>query len=377
MASPDVTPYVDLRILDLDPQTIFDNAKASLLSSLPTWIPRETATEVLLLEALAISVSEAAFRIDRLPSAITEVLLKLFSITRSAGAAPTVTLTFHMIGTAGYTIPVATTVRLALPGGADPIIFTTDVALTIAPGGSTGTVAATGDRFTTEANGIASATVVDLLETYVTVDYVALGSDVTGGLDAETDLTYFTRATQRFGRLSDTLVVPRHFIAAAEEQTYIVRALALDDWDGSGGSPGDDPGHVTVAVYGDGTTVSGGNKTALATLLGDAAQANLAVHVIDAGVTSVDVDVSVQGLAGYDAATITDNVQAALTAYLSTDTWDWGGTVRLSELYTVVNNATGVDYVIGTLADPTMDVTLSGHAPLVTAGTLDVTVTEA
>lgn len=376
MASPDVTPYVDLRLYDVDPQTLFEAAKVLLLTNLPEWIPRETATEVLLLESLAEIVAEAAYRINRLPSALSEILLRLFAITRSAGSAPTASLTFHMAGTAGYSIPAGTVARLTLPGGADPVVFTTTSDLTIAPGASTGTVDATGDRVTTEANGVAAATVLELLDSLITVDYVDLAAAVSGGLDAETDTAYFDRATARLGRLSDTLVTASHFEAAALEQTYIGRAKALDEWDGSGGAPGDDPGHMTVAVYGTSGLTTGGQKTALAALLDAAAQANLAVHVIDPTITNVAVTVSVQGLAGYTAGTITTNITAALQAYMSALTWGWGTTVRLTELHTVINNAAGVDYIIS-MTLPAADVTLSGNAPLAAAGAINVTVTEA
>lgn len=377
MASPDVTPYVDLRILDQDPQDIFDNAKAALAISLPAWVPRETAVETLLLEALALEVSEARYAVNRLPSAIFEILLRLYGLTRSAGTPPTASLVFHMIGTAGYSIPAGTECRLTLPGDADPIIFTTDSQLDISPGSATGTVTATGDRYTSEANGTAEDTVVELLDSIITVDFVDLGAEITDGEDPETDTDYFDRGAARLARLSDTLVLPRHFTAAALEYTYVERAHTVDNWDAdTGNDPGTVPGHVTVAVYGDGAEVSGGNKSALEAALTEICHTALTVHVIDPDVTAQDVTATVKGLPGYTSAELEANVEAALQAYLSPATWDWSSTIRRLKLIAVITEAEGVDYVVS-MTTPAADVTLTGDADLVECGTLTITGTEA
>lgn len=376
MPSPDTTPYFDLRINDLDPQDIFDNAIASLQQVLPEWKPRETNTEVMLLEALGMQVAESIFAINRLPDGVVEVLLQLFGIVRSDGAPPTVSLDFHMINTAGYTIPAGTVCRLNLPGDLDPIIFTTDMDLTIAPGSSDGVVSATGDRFTTDANGVAANTVVELIDSILAVDFVDTDNVVGSGAESETDANFFGRAMTRLSRLNDTLVLPRHFSARALEESYVVRALAIDNWDGTGATPGTVAGHITVAVYGDGRFNTSGEKTALLAILEAEALAQLAVHVVDPNINTVAVTVQVQGLVGYDTATIVANVTAALQSYLSPATWQWGGVVRFTELVTLINNAVGVDYII-TMTTPTTDITMTGNAPLASAGAINVTVVEA
>src|SRR6185369_1741748 len=251
MANPDIRPFVDLRIYDKDPVDVFENAKMLLMTSLPDWVPRESNVEVLLLEALALQVAEGIFAINRLPGAITEILLKLFNIDRSIGTPPIVDLRFTMVGTTGYTIPAGTQARATLPGDLEPIIFTTNIELVISPGNSFGIVAATGDRYTADANGLATNTVFDLLDALIAVETVKTETVVAGGTDPETDDEYFSRSVARFGRLSDALVLPSHFEIASLEQPYVKRAKAIDNWDGTGATPGTVAGHITVAVYGD------------------------------------------------------------------------------------------------------------------------------
>lgn len=371
--SPDVSQYVDLTVYDKDPQDIFASAVAALQVVLPEWVPRESNIEVLLLEALALEVAESVFAINRLPGAVVEVLLKLYGVERSIGQPPVVTLRFTMVGTTGYTIPAGTQARVVLPGAADPVIFSTDTELVIAPGSSFGVVAATGDRHTSEANGIAATTTLELLDAMLYVEHVKTETVVSGGVDPDTDQDYFTRATDRFSRLSDALVLPRHFEIAALENPYVKRAKALDNWDGSGGAPGDDPGHITVAVYGDGANLSAGQKTDLLNTLEASALANLAVHLIDPTINSQNVTATVQALAGYDIAEVEAAIEQAIELYLDPLTWGWGTTLRLFELTTVINNVPGVDYIVS-MTTPNANVSLSGHAPLVDAGTLSITV---
>lgn len=228
MVSPDVRPYIDLTLNDKDPQDLYDNAVATLATNLPEWKPREGNTEVLLLEALALQVSEGIFAINRLPSAVVEILAQLFGITRDAGAAPVANLEFTMINSTGNTIPVGTRVRLDLQN-TNSIVFTTNSELVIPNGNSTGQVLATGDLFTSVANGVDDVP-VQLMDSLLYVNTVEIVDPITGGRDAEDDTTYFTRATQRFSRLNDTLVLPQHFVAATLEDPVFQRALALDNY---------------------------------------------------------------------------------------------------------------------------------------------------
>lgn len=377
MPSPDASPYIDLTIYDRDPQTIFENAQLDLATNLPEWIPREGNIETLLLESLALIVSESVFSINRLPSALVEVLLQLFGITRNIGNPPQATLTFNVAVSTGVTIPAGTSCVLTLPGGVLPITFTTDIELEIASSFTTGTVTATGDRFTDEANNIANGTALALQDAVTYVDTVTWDGIVTPGAFPEADTDYFTRALQRFGRLSDTLVLPKHFVAFALENPIFVRAFAIDNWDANpADTPGTVGGHITLAVYGEGRLNTSDEKSDLVTAMQAITLANLVVHVIDPTITAVNVTATIQALPGFDAAVVSAAVTAALNAYLSPMTWGWGSTVRVYELIALINNIAGVDYVVS-MTTPSSDVSLTGAAPLVEPGTYSLTVNAA
>lgn len=375
MPSPDATPYVDLTLFDKDAQDVFEAALVNLQSYLPEWQPREGHTEVMLMESLGLEVEEAVFAINRTPGAIMEVLLRLYGVNRDGGTPPTTSLTFTTSDDVGHTIPAGTRASLTVTGLDDPLVFATDAAAVIPAGSLSVTVSATGDQNTTAANGTVSGTALDLLDSVVFVERVELGAAIVGGAEAEDDTAWFDRGAQRFSRLVETLVQPQHFVAAALEQTNVTRAYAVDNYDPAvGPNPGDNAGHVTVAVYGAGGVLSAADKDSLATLMDSQAQANLAVHVIDPTITLVDVTATLVALPGYSATQVHDAAVAALDAYLSPAQWPWTGSVYRFELVALLDSVEGVDRV-SDLSIPAADQTLTGVAPLVDLGTATITVT--
>lgn len=375
MPSPDVTPYVDLTLYDKDPQDIYAEAALNAQSYITDWVPREGNTEVVLMESLALEVAESVYALNRLPGAIMEALMRLYGIDKDLGTPPTTTLTFTVGDTLGHEIPIGTRASLDIGGGVDPITFATDVGLIIPAGSTTGTVSATGDRNTDIFNNTPTGSAMELVDAVVFVESVILGSDVVGGVSPESDTDWLNRGAQRFQRLTEVLVLPKHFTERALEEVYVYRATTIDNYDPAvGPNPGDNAGNVTVAVYGTNGPVDQTDKDALLAAMQDQIASNLTVHIVDPTVTPVDVTTNVVVEPGYLAATVQANVEAALNNYLSTSNWDWSSIVRRNSLIQVIGTSDGVAYV-DTLDVPAADVNLPGVAPLAEAGTITVTTT--
>jgi uncharacterized phage protein gp47/JayE len=377
MASADLTPYVDLPLVDKDPQDLFDAAILTARATFPEWQPREGNIEVVLLEALAEMVAESVFAINRIPSSIAEVLISLYGIERDIGETPVVDLRFEMSGTQGYSIPEGTTVTVDLGDGYDPVTFATDTELVIPVGQSSGVVSATGDVYTADYNGLAAETLVEANEMLIYVNYVKTNSEITGGRDPEEDEDYLTRGVQRFQRLSTTLLLPKHFEAAALEFEYVTRAFCIDNYNveadvDNNGPTGDDVGYVTVAVYGDGENVSAERKDELLAYFEANSMAALTVNIIDPTINTVDVTAVVKFDIGADIISVTQEITSALEEYLSPTTWDWGGLVRKNQIVSIITNTPGVDFV-ESLTTPAADQALDGVAPLVDAGLITIT----
>lgn len=344
--SPDLSGYVDLRIYDLTDQEIVEGALGMLALNLPGYVAREGHTEVMLLESFALEMAEAIVAVNRLPGAVVEAILLLAGVTRDLGEAPTATATITVADAVGYTIPPGTRLYLSISTGETATFLVEPPGLEIAPGNTSGTVSIIGDEFTSLANGQDAPTPLVLADPVPFVESAELASEVIDGRDPETDEEWRDRGVARLSRLSDALVTEAHFQAAALERPEVGRALAIDLWDGSGGVPGDDPGHITVALLGDdGNVLSAPTKAEIETELEARAVAMLDVHLVDIVKDPVDVTAEIHLLDGADATSVSDAVEEMLVAYLDPLTWDWGAIVRLNELIALIDRIDGVDYV--------------------------------
>ena len=369
--NPDYTPYVDLTLYDKSPTDILAAGVSTLQARMADWQPTATNVEMMLLEAIAIEVGETLFTLNRLPSNLLRRVLLLYGVVQYPGSPPSVNITFTAQDDTGYVVPGGTEVSILLPTG-DYMSFYTELDLTIPALMTTGTVSASATEYTAIANGISIGTVVEMVDSVTGVIAAETATIVGGGEPPETETEFLQRGTQRLQRLVDTLVIPAHFTQAALENPLVVRANTLDNWDGSGGAPGDDPGYVTVVVYGDAAPLSTYEKGILQADLEARAAAHLEIVVIDPTVTDVDVTVSVKVSPIYTEAHVLDAVEARLIEYLSPNTWPWTGTVRRNELISVIDQVTGVDYV-DTLTLPAADINITSGSALVRADTITVT----
>jgi hypothetical protein len=231
MTSPDAQGYVDLSLYDSTPGVLVDRALLAATTRLPQWQPREGNTELVLLEALAVEVSELIYSVNRVPSAVLDGLLLLYGVERSLGTRPTATVTFTLTAPADYQLPAGTTVRLELGGEEEPLDFTTDAAVVVPTGSTSVTTAVTGSRATDVANNEPAGTALSMVTPIPYVDSVVLASAVIGGTGPEDDIAYRNRGAQRLARLVSTLVLPEHFTADALETVGVFRARTLDNFD--------------------------------------------------------------------------------------------------------------------------------------------------
>lgn len=371
MPSPDLSPFIDLSLNDETAQTLYEASQDNFLANVPDWIPREANIEVLLMEALSVQIAELIYSINRVPNSVVEGLVALQGLERDAGAPPTTTLTFTMVDDAGYAIPPGTSVLVE--SGESQMTFVTTALYTVPVGSTSGTISAVGSIYTSDMNGITSADCF-LVNSLIYIDEVVLGSAIVNGADAETDANYFARATALFQRMTTTLILPSHFTSYALSNN-VYRATTIDNWDpdDSGSVPGSSGGHVTVVVYGTNAVLSAPTKAALQAGMDASSAANLVVHVVDAVVKTVNVAVTVKALPDWATEDVQANVTAALSSYLSIDTWDWSSTLFRNNLIAVISYAEGVSYV-STLTTPSTDLVWTTYGNLAKLGTCTVTV---
>lgn len=359
---------LDLQIDDRDPQAIFDAAAAALREGVFGIELRNGSVEAVLLEAVAVANADVIYAVNRLLTFTVQGVLALFGVVRDEGQPATaiVRLTFDDTRDAG--IPAGT--LLSLPGSGIALVVVADVTATAVT--YVDVPVATREP-TAAVNGLASGAAIDLLDS---IPYVASAATITtfaGGSSPETDAAYFNRARARLVRVTDSLVLADHFSAFCLEDPRVGRAGTVDVWDPtSGNDPGEDPGHVTVAVYGLGAALSAPVKAELLADMQARAMATLQVHVMDAVITTIPITVEVQALSGFNTADVSDAVKTAIRGYVSPATWPFDADLRVLALGAVIAAVPGVDFV-STITAPASDTALSGPGALALAGTVTVT----
>lgn len=354
---------------DRDPQATFDAMLASIRAALPTWEARNGALETVLLEAWATGAADVIYSVNRLPGRIEEDILALYDVARFPGAVATgnAVITWDTSRTATVTAGL----RFEVPG--------TDIVLEV-----TTTTTGTGASLTVPVraleagaapNAVASGAALDVLDSIPFAVSVALSGTLTGGADPETDTAYLERAATRLARVTSSLVVADHFVAYCLEDPAVTRAVAYDQWDGTGSLVTTDLGYVTVAVYGNAAQVAAGKRTALAAEMDERAAAMITPVVIPATITTVNIAATVEALAGYDTTEVRDACIAAIRAYVNPATWEWDASVIDTEIIALLDDVPGVDYVVSGTVTPSGTTTITTPAGLATAGTVTITVT--
>jgi len=125
MPSPDVSQYVDLTLFDGSSQAIYLNAIEYAQVALPELVVREGSIEAVVLQSMALEVQEAIYAINRLPGAITEVLLKMLDLERLTGERVTGVARFVGTTTGSFVIPVGTRLFYQEDSQSDPLVLTT------------------------------------------------------------------------------------------------------------------------------------------------------------------------------------------------------------------------------------------------------------
>jgi len=218
---------------------------------------------------------------------------------------------------------------------------------------------------------VASGTEMTSLTAIPRVASVVLATDLDGGSEAESDTTYFTRASSILGRMTSALVTTRQiaqYIASDPEFSYAYRVNAIDNCSSS--RTLNQAGQVLVVMAKLGATndlqIDSTALTAVEDGLSDLVHPALTVNADNAFLATVNVSVTVAANANVAEAAVRTGIDNALQAYLSADTWDWSQTIRRNEIMTVVRNATYEGFPLVAYVDDVTIAPVSGNFSTVT-----------
>ncbi len=378
MPSPDQSSYSGLTLFDKDAYQYIQQALTDANSKLPGFNPKVGSYEMIIWEGMALMASELSFAINRLVDGVMEVQMSNFGIVRDLGTPARADITLTVVDNVGYQIPAGIELRLD-DGSGNSIIFQTDETANVSPLATSATISATAQTNTDDFNGTAIGTPLSIVSPVAYLETAVLNTPVSGGESVETDDEWRNRAVQLFRTMTQVLALPSHFTDKALTLPGVYRANTRDNWNVSTASTG----HVTLAVAdSSGTALSTETKTSIRDTLDALAQANLIVHVVDPDYNEIDATIVAKAKPGYVPSAVQADVAAAVVTYLSAATWPWEAKVRINELVSLVDQVEGVDYIevgdiqiaLGGDSLGVVDVDLIGDFPLVTPGSINVTV---
>jgi hypothetical protein len=378
--------------VETDPDELKLEVFDHLRTQIPGWEPRDGQLDVWMIEAF----SEIAAQLGETATFVVRAIFRwygsnLVGVTPIDAIPATGVSTWTAVDSAGYTIPVGTTI--ALPVGESLVAFQTTAPGTI-PASSTSVtgvpiVALEAGAHTSLLSG--TAQLVDPL-TFISSVTVPVLTPTAGGSDAETEDEYFDRLASELRLLTPRAIRASDFEVLAQRVPEVDRALALDNYVPMIGTTpaqtGVDGAVTVVVVNSAGEPLSAGGRTKVAELLaGEDRLLNLLVYIADPTYTTVNVTFAVVVWPDRDPAAVRNQAVAAVQAYLSPANWgqppgvrsrSWVNetVVRRFELAQVLNEVDGVHFVNTlTINGGTADVTLTGVAPLPRAGTITGTAT--
>lgn len=201
MASPDVTPYVDLTIFDASSQQIFLDAIDYAKVALPEYAPQDGSIETVLLQAMALETQEAVYSINRLPGAVVEVLLRLLDVNRNSGTAATAVVKFIASTTASFTVPLGARLYYQETPSSTVLLLETTEQLTGTHAKTISTITQSGTTITVTTStrhGLSTGNLVTISGT------VAMNISNAAVTVSSTDPTVFTVTAGASGTYSET-----------------------------------------------------------------------------------------------------------------------------------------------------------------------------
>lgn len=340
-----------------DPDALAEAAFNYIQTQVPGWSPNAGNLEVIMIEALAAMVADARTVASAVPRSIFRYYgNSIIGIAPIPDVAATVDTTWTVINANGYTIRAGTQVGMRASGD-ELIPFQVAFDVVVAPGTTTTAVGAVALIAITpgeEANGLFGT--VELIDSIDWVVSITTDGPTGGGMAAESDDSYLNKLSAQLTLMSPRPILPGDFAALARTVPGVFRALAIDGYNPANSTFNNERMVAVALVDALGDPVSALVKAEVVALLEGAREVTFVVNVIDPTYSYIDVFVSYKALPDASIAETDALVEAALNEYL--DPSSWGTTpnngviwqdetmVRYLELATVVNNVTGVDYII-------------------------------
>jgi uncharacterized phage protein gp47/JayE len=354
----DFSEYVYLVPFDVSPTDVYLDSIEYAKIALPEFQPRQGTPEDAILQAVSYISALNISAINRLPDRLMAGLVAMMGVEINEGTQAVIDVKFTCIDYDGTIVPQGTIVRYDYEflGEQKSIYFETIEEGTIPVVVYTGTEALP--------TVIVEARAIDVGATLPVPVNTALGIDtptssisgatvnefISNGTSPETTEQFLNRAVQFLGSLSSS------FARASQIDGYVLstfattvsRCKAYDLTNSASGlewADADEPGYVTIFVYGINTTLTIDQKSDILIDVQNRTVAGLELEVRDANIVTLTVSIQVAYSSSYESTIVQENVETVLTNYFSPVNYRFADGIKLSEFYSIASSVPGVLYV--------------------------------
>ena len=354
----DFSEYVYLVPFDVSPTAVYLDSIEYAKIALPEFQPRQGTPEDAILQAVSYISALNISAINRLPDRLMAGLVGMMGVEINDGTQAVIDVEFTCIDYDGTIVPQGTIVRYDYEflGEQKSIYFETTEEGTIASVVYTGTEAL--PTVIVEARAIdVGATLPIPVGTVLEIDTptssivsATVDDFVSNGTSPETTEQFLNRAVQFLGSLSSS------FGRASQIDGYVLstfastvsRCKAYDLTNSASGlewADADEPGYVTIFVYGINNTLTIDQKSDILIDVQNRTVAGLELEVRDANIVNIEVDIQVAYSSSYESTVVQENVETVLTNYFSAINYRFTEGIKLSEFYSIASSVPGVLYV--------------------------------
>ena len=353
----DFTQYVDLRIMDVEPTSIyFDSINLARLV-LPDFNLRTGTPEDAMFQAFAYMSALNIAAINRIPSSLMLGVSKMLGFPANEGTRAVLTAQLTAISHDGAVVPEGTLLAFEITQNDVVLeyVFSTDALLTIAgnsPGNAlpTGTVGCTSLTFGNIPE-IANDSNLKILSYSQSLYSAKSASNFINGLNAETTDEFLNRATTYIQSISSARTTKSQLQAylSTSYPNLITRTKVYDLTDSTGSLLNDEAavaGSVTIFLYGPNRVLTTDEKTEILADVVEQTTAGLAIGIKNPDLVAFNITATILYNPIYDSTLVSDSIKAYLVERFSPRQCQYvEEKVRYNDVLKAIQQSTAVVHV--------------------------------
>ena len=380
--SVDFSPFVNLRIYDKDPGQVYLTALEIMKLNVPQLSIRPGTIEDAMLQAFSFVSTIAINHINALPNRLVEGIANLMGTQRTTGTYASVTATVTALDYDGGSLEAGTVFEFTYNDSGTQTTeyyeLSSSVTIdTIVPNLNANpptplpsaqvllTAIELGQR-----KAIPTNTVLIILNSQNVADSAVALNTFSQGVLGEDDAQFLSRFATQLQSMSNVLTTAKQIEAyLLSKYTFILRAKAYDLTDGELSSAigyANQPGFVTVYLYGDERPLSSFERATVYKDLSETIMAGLQVVVMDMTILSMTINASVKISNGANYPSTISAIGTSLLSLFSPSSYPMSdGAIRKSAIFSQINSVGNVVYTEQSLTFTCEQSTSDGSSNLI------------